>query len=119
VDTGSRIPDSHATPNTTAAIKGAAAAWKRKTDGKVAAIARASANPLRRVPRLSAITPAKTQTRHARGIQTDNAKKYMNVGGTFPTPEGFPERACMTPEHAKQQMRMSAVTVTHSGDRVE
>src|SRR4051794_11550345 len=47
--------------------------------------------------RLSAITPAKTQTRHARGIQTDKAKKYMNVGGTFPTPEGFPERACMTP----------------------
>ncbi|MEH2495099.1 hypothetical protein V1294_001578 [Bradyrhizobium sp. AZCC 1678] len=89
VDAGSRMPDSHATPTTIAAIKGAAAAWKRKTDGKVAAIARASANPLRRVPRLSAITPAKNQTRHARGIQTNNATKYMNVGGKVPTPGGF------------------------------
>jgi hypothetical protein len=77
-DAGSRMPDSHATPTTTAATKGAAAAWTRKTDGKVATIARASANPLRRVPELSAITPAKSQTRHARGIQTDKATKYMN-----------------------------------------
>jgi hypothetical protein len=83
------MPDSHDTPTTIAAIKGAAAAWKRKTHGKVAAIARASANPLRRVPRLSAITPAKNQTRHARGIQTNKATKYMNVGGKIPTPRGF------------------------------
>jgi hypothetical protein len=44
---------------------------------------------LRRVPRLSAITPAKNQTRHARGIQTNKATKYMNVGGKIPTPRGF------------------------------
>src|SRR5579871_3988 len=85
VDAESRMPDSHATPTTIAAIKGAAAAWKRKTDGKVAAIARASDNPLRRVPRLIAITPAKSQTRHARVIQTSKATKYMDVGKA-PTP---------------------------------
>jgi hypothetical protein len=93
LDAGSRMPDSHTMPTTIAATKGAAAAWKRKTDGKVAAIARASANPLRRVPELSAIAPAKSQTRHARGIQTDKATKYMNVGGKVPTPGGFPKRA--------------------------
>src|SRR5262249_55587527 len=96
VDAGSRMPDSHATPTTIAAIKGAAAAWNRKTDGKVAAIARASANPLRRVAWLSAITPAKSQTRHARSIQTGTATKYMNVAGNVLTPRGFPGRAYIT-----------------------
>jgi hypothetical protein len=96
VDAGSRMPDSHATPTTIAAIRGAAAAWKRKTDGKVAAIARASANPLRRVSRLSAITPAKSQTRHARDIQTCTATKYINVGGKFPTHRGIPKQAYIT-----------------------
>jgi hypothetical protein len=89
------MPDSHAAPTTIATINGAATAWKRKTAGKVAAIARAGANPLRRVPRLSAITPAKSQTRHASGIQTNKARKYMNVGGKVPTPGGFPERATL------------------------
>jgi hypothetical protein len=76
-------------PTIIAAIKGAATAWKRKTDGKVAAIARASDNPLRRVPRLSAITPATSQTTQARGIQTIKATKYMKVGGKTPTPRPF------------------------------
>jgi hypothetical protein len=75
VDAGFRMADTHAMPTIIAAIKGAATAWKRKTDGKVAAIARASDNPLLRVPRLSAITPAKSQTRHARVVQISKATK--------------------------------------------
>jgi hypothetical protein len=97
VDAGSRMLDSHTTPRTIPASKGAAAAWKRKTAGKVAAIARASANPLRRVARLSAIAPAKSQTKDARSIQTGKATKYMNVAGKVPTPRSFPERAYITP----------------------
>jgi hypothetical protein len=89
LDAGSRKPDSHARPTIIAAIKGAATAWKRKTDGKVAVIARASDNPLRRVLRLSVITPAESQTRQARVIQTSKATRYKNVGGKAPTPRHF------------------------------
>jgi hypothetical protein len=108
MDAGSGMADTNAMPATITAIKGATAAWKRKTDGKVAAIANASAKPLRRARRLSAIAPAKSQIRSASGIQTNRAIKYMNIGGNVRFLIGFPEQACMSSKIVTRQMRLDA-----------